>query len=106
MILKKKVTGRNATLNYSAKITVELSLNVNKSLEHPARGKECQKHMYLLMCSSRSKTGHIYSACFTRHAHIVNWMLQSSVIVSQAHPYNQILQNHPYKSDDHDPGHI
>ncbi len=62
------------------------NLNVNKSLEHPAAwGKEHQKHVYLLMCSCHSKTGHschIYSFHLSCHSHIVNRTSQSVLVRS------------------------
>ncbi len=60
-----------------------------------ARRKECQKHVYLLMCSSRSKTGHscqIYYFRFTCHAHIVNRISQPVLIGSAVtDPKNMLL---------------
>ncbi len=53
----------------------------------PAQRKECQKHMYLFMHSSCSKTGHschIYYFRFTCHAHIVNRISQPVLLGSAA----------------------
>ncbi len=58
----------------------------------PARRKECQNHVYLLMRSSRSKTGHscqIYYFRFTCHAHIVNRISQPVLIGSAANDLNK-----------------
>ncbi len=63
----------------------------------PAGRKECQKHMYLLMRSSRSETGHschIYYFRFTCHVHIVNRISQPVLLGSAVTDPKKVYSGH------------